>query len=578
MLPLSEVQGMIEASRNFVSYQEDQMEEGRRENHRQVAMVMTVSLVVLAAGVVVVALFLLSLSRRIREEAGTYAMVMASSPNAIITVDRGGSITGINPLAEKLFGIEAGEVVGKKYNAVFGSAGGLPFAYPFLNVLSDGIARYNDEYIYEPAQGGARVLLVDSLPLSFGQRQVGAMLIARDITEQKAREELLRRENRELQGLAVRDALTGLYNYRYLFDRLGDEMLRAMVEKGNLALLMLDIDDFKQYNEALGHPMGDDLLKQLGQVLVSSVRPTDVVARYGGDEFAVIMPGTDGTAARELAESLVQRIENYPFLGIDRLPGKKLTVSTGLAVYPTNATSTWGLVKVADQALYRAKGGTGNRVEPFFSALPELELQLKNPDSPLTYMIKTLLQIIDEKDRYTYAHTERVVRYATMTAQELDLPVGETNRIRLAAFVHDLGKIRICRDILNKGGPLTDEEWAVVKQHPVYGANLIRPIRALEPLVPLVMHHHEHYDGSGYPAGLAGEDIPLGARIIAVAAAFDAMITGRPYRPARPWPEAVQELCRCAGTQFDPTVVEAFLAVLVDMKDAAPNGEPWAAG
>jgi len=577
MLPLAEIQGMIGASRAFVSYQEEQLDEGRRENQRQVAVVMGGSLAVLAAGIAAVVLFLLALSRRIREEAGTYAAVMASSPNAIITVDKAGRITGINPVAEKLFA-PGGDVQGKKFEQVFGPEAAVPFDYPFLKVLADGRARSGEEYRYRRA-GGERILLLDAQPFSFGGRgPVGAMLIARDITEQRAREELLRRENRELQGLAVRDALTGLYNYRHLFDRLGDEMLRAMVEKGRLALLMLDIDNFKEYNEILGHPAGDELLKEFGRVLQNGVRPGDVVARYGGDEFAVIMPGADSTTARELAEALEERIENHPFPHADRLPAGKLTVSMGLAVYPTNATSTWGLVKMADQALYRAKGGTGKRVEPYFSALPELELQLKQPESPLTYMIKTILQVIDAKDRYTYAHTERVVRYATAAARELGLPVGETNRIRLAAFVHDLGKVRICREILNKPGPLTPAEWEQIRQHPVIGANIIRPVRALEPLVPLVMHHHEHYDGSGYPAGLQGEEIPLGARVIAVAAAFDAMITDRPHQKARPWPEAVQELCRCAGAQFDPTVVEAFLAVLVDMKEAAPNGEPWVAG
>lgn len=176
--------------------------------------------------------------------------------------------------------------------------------------------------------------------------------------------------------------------------------------------------------------------------------------------------------------------------------------------------------------------------------------------------MKSLLAVINARDRYTFHHSEQVVRYSTWIGRAWGLEDGLLRQLRVAALVHDLGKIQVDPAVLNKPGPLTPEEWEQIRQHPIHGANILRPVPALASVIPAVLHHHERWDGKGYPQGLAGEQIPLPARIIAVADAFDAMLTERPYRPALTEEEALHELERGAGGQFDPEVVRAFLKVL----------------
>jgi len=382
----------------------------------------------------------------------------------------------------------------------------------------------------------------------------------------------LKEKNAEIHRLAMLDNLTGLYNHRYFHEGLDAELAAARSSGGALALILLDIDYFKNYNEVFGHFQGDEVLRTVGEILARGWVDKQIAARYGGEEFAIICPGLSAREAYELAERIRNTIANHPFPGREEQPRGKVTVSIGIAHFPTNAVTRDELVKYADEALYRAKNKHRNRVELYFSVLDELKMQLSDSEQDLLYAIKTIVMIINAKDKYTYGHSERVMDYAGKIARELDFSDEDLKFLEIAAFIHDIGKIEVGSETLNKAKPLSDRERFRIKQHTVRGAEAIRPIKALRQVVPLVRHHHERYDGQGYPDGLAGTDIPLGARVLAVADSFDAMTTQRPYQKPKSFPEAVFELRRCAGSQFDPLIVDAFIRALE--KDLASERGP----
>lgn len=372
----------------------------------------------------------------------------------------------------------------------------------------------------------------------------------------------LRLKNEELLVMAITDGLTKLYNYRYFQDCLAQAVDMAEQEKQPLALLIIDIDHFKHYNDLFGHQVGDQLLYELGQLLITELGPNDMVARYGGEEFTVILFGATKTEALEMAEKLRRAVEDYPFPGREQQPAGTLTVSVGVATYPDHAKNKEELIKLADEALYKAKYFSRNKVELYFSVLDELKSDLNQSDAELINSIKMLVRIVNAKDKYTYGHSERVGKYAVAIAEKMRLPEEDIKTIKIGAFLHDIGKIEVSRAILMKRGSLTDEEFELVKKHPHWGAEMVKTVDALQPVIPLLKYHHERYDGKGYPKGLNGARIPLHARIMAVADSFDAMTSNRPYGNRKNVKEALEEMKRCSGTQFDPEIVDIFSQIL----------------
>ncbi|MDI6871621.1 MAG: diguanylate cyclase [Bacillota bacterium] len=368
----------------------------------------------------------------------------------------------------------------------------------------------------------------------------------------------LKATNEKLERLSFTDGVTGVYNYRYFQLRLREELSRARRYRLPLALMMVDVDSFKRYNDSHGHPIGDRVLQAVAAALKENVRELDTVCRYGGDEFAVILNDAGAETATAIAERVRGAVERCAGL-VGAPPG--ITVSLGIAIYPDNAESAEELVKRADEALYRIKLSRRNAVQVYSSVIEDLRSELGEVESPtLLNTLQTLITVINARDRYTYGHSERVMRYALLIGQQLGLKPEDLRLLRYAAFLHDIGKIEIGRDILNKRGPLTEEERNIIKHHTLYGVQIIEPIHSLEKILRIVLHHHERFDGRGYPAGLAGEDIPLLARVLAVADAFDAMRSHRPYREAMSLEQALEEIRRGRGSQFDPVVAEAFLA------------------
>lgn len=367
-----------------------------------------------------------------------------------------------------------------------------------------------------------------------------------------------------LLHLANTDGLTGLYNHRYFQEELRRHLAEAAEKNRPLSLIMMDIDYFKFYNDAFGHQKGDRVLATIGNILARLVKEPSFAARYGGEEFAVVMPGADREAARELDEQIKREIAGYPFEGAENMPGGGLTISSGIASFPENGTTAEELVRMADKALYRAKYGRGNHI--YFSVVDELRAFCRN-EKELFSSLKTLITVINARDRYTYWHSERVAGYAVALAERMRLPRDLVTLLQCGAYLHDIGKIEVPPELLNKPGKLDEKEWEVIKNHPVWGGNIVHPLTLFSAVVPLIRHHHENYDGTGYPDGLAGEEIPLLARILRIADSFDAMTTDRPYKPARTPREACLVLKQGAGKMFDPHLVDIFISLISEQEE-----------
>lgn len=372
--------------------------------------------------------------------------------------------------------------------------------------------------------------------------------------------------NAKLSEMVNLDGLTGVYNHRYFQEILKEKINEAGKLKENLSILFLDIDYFKYYNDLYGHQNGDKVLEKIGDILKNNVREIDVVARYGGEEFAVIMPKAFEKEAIQVAEKIRVAVEKYKFQGEENQPNGNLTVSIGVSSFPDKAKNDLELLKSVDDALYRAKFFHKNRVESYYSVLEELKRDIEEEHIDLITSIKTLISIINAKDRYTYGHVERVVVYCKLMAESLNLSEKEKKILIYGAYMHDIGKINIPEVVINKRMPLTKEEWEMLKQHPQKGVEIIKPVGSLKDTTPLILHHHERYDGSGYPYGLSGKNIPYLARILTVVDSFDAMTSNRPYNTKKSYDEAIEELKKCSGTQFDPILAEKFIQVVVGNK------------
>ena len=369
----------------------------------------------------------------------------------------------------------------------------------------------------------------------------------------------------ELDALATTDPVTLLPNHRALVASINQEIARAQRRGTRAAVAFVDVDHFKALNDTFGHAAGDRALAELGALAKSCLRANDVVGRWGGEEFVILLADTGAEAAMIVAERLRTAVAAHRFAGDAKA---RLTCSIGVAVYPDDGRTRRELLISADQAMYTAKRFGRNQTfaasDPAVPAVgPHSQATTAGVDEDaLTGAVEALALLVDQRDSYTGAHAADVAELSRRLAVELGCDPVQAAGIAMAARLHDIGKVAVPDAILLKPGRLTDDEWAFMHQHPVVGADVLSRIPALRPITAAVRAHHERWDGTGYPDGVAGEDIPLAARIIAVADAFDAMITARPYSDPIPPSAALAELARCAGTQFDPSVVAAMEGAL----------------
>ena len=326
-----------------------------------------------------------------------------------------------------------------------------------------------------------------------------------------------------------------------------------------LSVIVGDLDGFKLVNDRLGHQAGDDALRRVARELSTWKRRSDLTARVGGEEFALLLPGASEEGAFTLADRV--RLGVQEVFAADEVP---LTISFGIAAFPEHGEDAEALTLAADQALYAAKEMGRNRCVHFTPELAEsLSSRARVADSAEMQLdtVIGLAEALDIRDTGTAKHSRTVGRYARLMALEMGLGEARAERIELAGLLHDVGKIGISDRVLNKPGPLDAEEWAQMRTHPQIGARLLsRP--ELADLRGWILAHHERPDGQGYPFGLSGEEIPIEARIVAVADAYEAMTADRVYRLALGEQTAREELASCAGEQFDPEVVGAFMAAL----------------
>jgi len=367
------------------------------------------------------------------------------------------------------------------------------------------------------------------------------------------------RHYEEMQQRADLDFVTGLFNHRFMQVYLQRLVTAEAARKRSFALLLMDVDSFKTINDTYGHSVGDRVLQAVADQLKLMTDRVGTVGRFGGDEFIVVLPNHSRQEACAFAQAFQDWLANYAL----RTPGGQriaIVVSYGLAVFPEDGERRQELLAVADARLYQRKrsdshsGGhrRNRRGRPALGTFGFLE---------------GLVTSVDNKDHYTRAHCETTAEYAVMLAQEIGLSPSAQRTLRLGALLHDVGKICIPDDILRKPGQLTPEEFAVIKHHVSIAEHLIVDVPNAEEVREIARHHHERFDGSGYPDGLRGEEIPHLARILAVGDAFSAMTLDRPHRKGLPREEAYAELQRVTGAQLDPDLVQAFGRALTALEE-----------
>jgi diguanylate cyclase (GGDEF)-like protein/PAS domain S-box-containing protein len=502
-------------------------------------------------------------------------LLLDSSGEGIFGADLAGRCTFFNQAAARMFGLSPAEAVGRSLHALIhhSRADGSPYPVeecPVLQALQEGRECRLDGEVMWRVDGTSFQTHLSCMPLFEGGVPHGAVITVADISGRKAleaeREHLLAQTEAllaEATARADRDPLTGLLNHRAFHEKLEEETERAGREGTFLAVAMLDVDGFKFFNDAYGHPVGDDALRRVADVLRHICRSYDTLARFGGDEFAVLMPGVGRGETEAVAARMARGLEGIsirPPGGAEDVP---LRLSMGLSVFPDAGLSRMEAVALADKRLYRAKsGGRGSFYADLGAEPGDAASRLRGQMGGVVEgfsMLDALVTAVDARDRYTRRHSEEVLAHSLAIARALGLDEPARQTVAVAALLHDVGKIGVPDQILRKPGRLTEEELEAVKQHPLMGAVIVGAVPGLQSALDAIRHHHERWDGAGYPDGLRGEEIPPAARLLAVADAFSALTSDRPYRKGLDAAGALRLLEEGAGTQWDPACVAAFL-------------------
>jgi diguanylate cyclase len=457
---------------------------------------------------------------------------LLSIGDAVISTDEEGKILVFNDIAQSLTGYTKEEAVNQPFNVIFNIVDEhthKPLPNPVDLVLKRKEKLSISRHAILISKDHERYLIEDSCAPIFDENKnlIGTVLVFRDVTEQALKQ-------REIEYLSIHDYLTGLFNRRYYSEELAKYDHESYYPLG---IMNIDLNGLKLLNDAFGHETGDIALKQIASTLLKSCRTKDIIARIGGDEFAIILPNTD---EEEIASIKYNIQSNIMHLKIENV---HYSLAIGYAVKDNPHISIKDILKRAEDDMYKRK--------------------LTEGKSMRNQAIKSILNTLTDKYSVEKIHSERVSQYCKRMGEVLDLRTDEIKELELAGMLHDIGKISIPDAILDKPASLTEEEYHIIKQHTENGYQILRAADEFSDLAEYALSHHERYDGLGYPNGLAGEDIPYFSRIISIVDAYEAMTSNRPYRKSIGKDNAIKELIKYSGIQFDPELVKVFIEKVI---------------
>jgi len=494
------------------------------------------------------------------------ALISASSEYAIISTDTEGVVQVFNSGAEKLLARSAESVIGRVSLQDLHEPGQLrhrardcgadPGFAALVHLARDG-SPDRGEWTYMRGDGSTVPVQVAIAPIPGPNGEpIGYLAVASDITVRLREEEARELHAAQLEIAASTDALTGLANRRRA-SSLVEQALADGSNRGRMGFVMLDVDHFKRVNDTYGHDAGDRVLREVAERLSLAARTGDLISRWGGEEFALLLHGVEDAAALQLvAERLRREVSETPIV-LDDGSQLRITASAGGALAGDGATFE-ELLTDADRALYSAKRRGRDRLLLAHEIVGDGDEQ----DVDTMRLAQALALASSLREGMPDQHCRQVADLSAAIARELDLPAEMVQRCRLAGWLHDLGKLAVPDQVLCKRAALDDDEWARVRAHPAIGDMLASRIPGLDPARAGIRHHHERMDGTGYPDGLAGDAIPIEARVVGCADAYSALTGDRPYRRETGHAESLAELRRSAGTQFDPRVVDALARLL----------------
>jgi diguanylate cyclase (GGDEF)-like protein/PAS domain S-box-containing protein len=451
-----------------------------------------------------------------------FSQLFENSPEAVCILDTEDRFLSANKAFENLFGYGREELMNRPLNGVivheqcFDEASGISKA-----VLGGRVVKH--ETLRMRKDGSLIEVCVMGYPIIMGNRQVGVYGIYEDITER-------RRLEKQLEFFSYHDQLTGLYNRRFMEEQLTREANACSLP---LSIIVADVNGLKLINDSLGHTIGDQLLAKVAQVLREGCRPKDIIARMGGDEFIVLMPA----AGHEEAKRIVARIREAAAKG--RVSSIEISVSMGWATKISSEENIMKVLKNAEDHMYKKK--------------------LIESPGMRGKAINVIVKTLNEKNRREEQHSQRVSEICRSMGEAIGLNREEVSELYTVGLLHDIGKIAVDENILNKNEELTGSEWSELKRHPEVGYRILNTVDEMSEIAKAVLHHHERWDGSGYPKGLCGVKIPLQSRIISIADSYDAMTSVRTYGSALSTESAAAQLLRNAGTQFDPDLAKVFV-------------------
>lgn len=448
--------------------------------------------------------------------------------DAVITTDQFKKVTLINPVAEALTGWRTEDALGKDVNLVLtleNEIKGIKGINPIDEVLLGLKTVELRNHTYIVSRNGEKRAIEDSAAPIFSEDGdiQGIVMVFRDVTDKKIKQD-------EILYLSYHDSLTTLYNRRYI-----EEKIKQIeeIESYPLSIILGDINGLKMVNDVLGHYEGDRFLVEASRILMESCRESDIVARWGGDEFLILLPNANAAEAEMICENINKKCVELTSINI------KLSISLGYAVRKNDTEEITRTINTAEEVMYTQK--------------------MLNSRSYRHSILESFRKTLFEKSHETEEHANRLMLLSKRMGETMNLPQTTLQELELLGVLHDIGKIGVPDSILNKPGKLNEEEWVIMKRHSEIGSRITQSVPEFVRISDYILYHHERWDGKGYPKGLKGEEIPIQSRILSIVDAYDAMTSDRPYHKAMTHEDSVQELVENAGTQFDPDLVELFI-------------------